>query len=164
MAELIVPSGPDDQEGHRGRAHSDGKARRKWRAWRNYRAIDRLLILEAAAWLGLARFYIVWFPFGWLAPWLRKPAAGPGRPEKVQRIGRAVLTASRHVPWQAACLPQALAAKLMLSLRGQGSILHLGAQFDDSGDLAAHAWLTCGGDIVTGGAGLPGYTPLVQLG
>lgn len=146
------------------RREPTGTLRRKWRAWRNYRVLDRLLILEAAAWLGVARFYLVWFPFGWLAPWLRKPAAGLPRPELASRIGRAVLTASRHLPWQAACLPQALAAKLMLALRGQGSALHLGAKLDEGGGLAAHAWLTCGGDIVTGGAGLPGYTPLVRLG
>ncbi len=141
-----------------------GTLQRKWRAWRKYRALDRLLILEAAAWLGMVRFYLVWFPFGRLAPWLRKPATGLSGPELAPRVGRAVLTASRHVPWQAACLAQALAAKLMLALRGQGSALHLGAKLNEGGALAAHAWLTCGGDIVTGGAGLPGYTPLVQLG
>ena len=155
---------PTGSEGQPNPDRSTGWLRGKWRAWRKYRMSDRFLILEAAAWLGLARFYVVWFPFRWLGPWLRKPATGPCRPDLARRIGRAVLTASRHVPWQAACLPQALAAKLMLALRGQGSALHLGARLDEGGDLAAHAWLTCGGNIVTGGAGLPGYTPLVQLG
>jgi len=156
-----VPTRPDEQPNP---DQPGGWLVRKWRAWRNYRMADRLLILEAAAWLGLARFYVVWFPFGWLGRWLRKPASGSDQPQLALRVGRAVLTASRHVPWQAACLPQALAAKLMLALRGQGSALHLGAKIDESGALAAHAWLTCEGKIVTGGAGLPGYTPLVQLG
>lgn len=159
-----MPTRPDEHEEQPGPDRSAGGLGRKWRAWRKYRIADQLLILEAAAWLGLARFYIVWFPFGWLGPWLRKPATGPGKPDLARRIGRAVLTASRHVPWQAACLPQALAAKLMLGLRGQGAALHLGAKLDEDGGLAAHAWLTCDGNIVTGGAGLPGYTPLVQLG
>lgn len=153
-----------DREQGPGPRQSSGLVRRKWRAWRTYPAIDRLRILEAAVWLGLARFYVVCLPFGWLAPWLRKPATEPSESETALRIGRAVLTASRHVPWQAACLPQALAAKLMLALRGQGSVLHLGARLDEGGKLAAHAWLTCRGNVVTGGAGLPGYTPLVQLG
>lgn len=152
-----MPTGPDERE-------PAGTLRRKWRAWRNYSILHRLLILEAGAWLGVTRFYLVWFPFGWLAPWLRKRATGQSRPDLARQMGRAVLTASRHVPWQAACLPQALAAKLMLALRGHGSALHLGAKLDEGGALAAHAWLTCGGDIVTGGAGLPGYTPLVRLG
>lgn len=159
-----MPTRPDERDGRPDPHRSAGLLRRKWRAWRNYRMSDRLLILEAATWLGLSRFFVVWFPFRWLGPWLRKPAIGPGRPELALRIGRAVLTASRHVPWQAACLPQALAAKLMLGLRGQGAVFHLGAKLDENGDLAAHAWLTCDGKIVTGGAGLPGYTPLVQLG
>jgi hypothetical protein len=159
-----VPNGPDEREPQPGPDRSAGTLRRKWRAWRNYRMRDQLLILEAGVWLGLARFYIVWFPFRWLGPWLRKPATAPGMPDVALRIGRAVVTASRHVPWQAVCLPQALAAKQMLALRGQGSVLHLGARLDEDGDLAAHAWLTSGDKILTGGAGLPGFTPLVQLG
>jgi len=159
-----VPIGTGEREERPGPDRSADWLGRKWRAWRNYRISDQLLILEAAVWLGLARVYVVWFPFGWRGAWLAQPATGPGRPDLVLRIGRAVLTASRHVPWQAACLPQALAAKLMLGLRGQGSALHLGAKLDEGGALAAHAWLTCDGHIVTGGAGLEGYTPLVQLG
>jgi Transglutaminase-like superfamily len=142
----------------------EGLFRRKWRAWRTYSGTDRWLICEAAVWLGLTRCYVAWLPFRWLGPWLRKPSDQLDRPELTRRIGRAVLTASRHVPWQAACLPQALTAKLMLSRRGQGSVFHLGAKLDEHGALAAHAWLTCGSEIVTGGAGLPGYTPLIQLG
>lgn len=125
---------------------------------------DRLLIIEAAFWLGLARFFVLWFPFRWLGRWLRKPAAPQAQADLALRIGRAVLTASRHVPWQAVCLPQALAAKLMLALRGQGSVLHLGARLDESGALAAHAWLTCDSNIVTGGEGLPGFTALIKFG
>lgn len=155
---------PTEPEGQPNPDRPGGWLVRKWRAWRNYRMADRLLILEAAIWLGLTRFYVMWFPFRWLGPWLRKPAAGSDQPQVALRVGRAVLTASRHVPWQAACLPQALAAKLMLALRGQGSALHLGARLDEGGALAAHAWLTCEGKIVTGGSGLPGYTPLIQLG
>lgn len=142
----------------------DGLFRRKWRAWRTYPSADRRLICEAALLLGLTRFFVAFLPFRWLGPWLRKPTVQLERSELSRQIGRAVLTASRHVPWQAACLPQALTAKLMLARRGQGSAVHLGAKLDENGALAAHAWLTCGGDIVTGGGGLPGYTPLIQLG
>ncbi|HEX4848452.1 MAG TPA: lasso peptide biosynthesis B2 protein [Novosphingobium sp.] len=140
------------------------RLRRKWRAWRGYAFADRLLIVEAAVWLAAARLFVLLLPFRWLGPWLRKTTTPPDRPALAPRIGRAVLTASRHVPWQAACLPQALAAKLMLGLRGQGAVVHLGAKLDETGALAAHAWLTCGDNLVTGGEGLPGYTPLIQLG
>lgn len=138
--------------------------RRKWRAWRRYSLSDRWLIIEAAAWLGLASAYIKWFPFRWLGPWLRWAEPVQHKADLAARIGRAVLTAARHIPWQAACLPQALTAKLMLGLRGEGSTLHLGAKLEESGDLAAHAWLTCGDMVVTGSANLPGYTPLLKFG
>ena len=78
------------------------------------------------------------------------------------RIGRAVLTALRHVPGQAACPDQALAAKLMLARRGQSSALNLGARHDEAGALAGHTWLRPGGEIDTGSAGLPSYTPLMR--
>lgn len=145
-------------------ARASGLLRRKWRAWRRYSSAGRWLIVEAAVWLGLARFYIRWFPFRWLRPWLRRSERADHDPQLATRIGRAVLTAARHVPWQAACLPQALAAKLMLGLRGLGSTVHLGARFDEVGDLAAHAWLTCGDKVVTGSEDLPGYTPLIRFG
>lgn len=141
-----------------------GRLRRKWLSWRSYSWSGRWLIVEATVWLGLARFYIRWFPFRWLGPWLRRSEPASHSTELAARIGRAVLTAARHVPWQAACLPQALAAKLMLGLRGHGSTVHLGARFEESGDLAAHAWLTCGDKVVTGNADLPGYTPLIRFG
>lgn len=141
-----------------------GRLRRKLWAWRRYSLSGRWLIVEATVWLGLARFYIRWFPFRWLGPWLRRSEPASPNTELAASIGRAVLTAARHVPWQAACLPQALAAKLMLGLRGQGSTVHLGAKLEESGDLAAHAWLTCGDKVVTGSEDLPGYTPLIRFG
>lgn len=138
--------------------------RRKWRAWHRYSLSNRWLIIEATVWLGLARFYVRWLPFRWLGPWLRRSEPAGDDPELAARIGRAVLTAARHVPWQAVCLPQALAAKLMLGLRGQGSTVHLGAKLDEGGDIAAHAWLSCGDKVVTGNADRPGYTQLIKFG
>jgi len=138
---------------------------RKLRGWQRRSWLDRALLVEAALWLALARLIVVLVPFRHIAPWLRRhPDAAPAHPALPLQVGRAVATAARHVPWRAVCLPQAIAAKAMLACRGQGAALHLGARIDDRGDIRAHAWLSCQGQIVVGRAGLAGMTALTQFG
>ena len=81
----------------------------------------------------------------------------------VLEVRHAVTIAARNVPWNAVCLPQAMAAKAMLARRGHGSALHLGAKAEGDG-LAAHAWLVAGGEIVVGEAGIAGMAPLARFG
>jgi hypothetical protein len=126
---------------------------------------DRLLICEAIVLLGMARFIVLAIPFRMIAPWL---STTPGRQFDdeflLKRIRRAVTTAARNVPWNAVCLPQALAAKAMLARRGCGSTFHLGAGTNDEGKLIAHAWLACGGKIVVGAEGMAGVTQVARFG
>jgi hypothetical protein len=82
----------------------------------------------------------------------------------LKRVRDAVTVAARNVPWNAVCLPQALAAKVMLARRGCGSSLHLGSDFDTQGKLIAHAWLVAGGRVVVGEAGTARVTPLARFG
>jgi hypothetical protein len=82
----------------------------------------------------------------------------------VLAVRQAVTVAARNVPWNAVCLPQAMAAKAMLARRGQGSALHLGASRDDGGGLTAHAWLEVGGEIVVGETGVADMAPLTRFG
>jgi hypothetical protein len=79
-------------------------------------------------------------------------------------VRKAVTTAARNVPWNAVCLPQAMAAKAMLARRGQGSAIHMGAAFNPDGKLIAHAWLLVGDTVVVGGAGIAGMSPLARFG
>jgi hypothetical protein len=79
-------------------------------------------------------------------------------------VRQAVTVAARNVPWNAVCLPQAMAAKAMLARRGQGSALHLGAGKAEAGGFMAHAWLVAGGEIVIGEAGAQAVTPLTRFG
>ncbi len=124
----------------------------------------RLLLLEAALFLGLARLMLLTVPFGRIAPWLqRSPDSPPHDPRTVLAVGEAVTIAARNVPWNAVCLPQAMAAKAMLARRGQGSALHLGAA-KVSDRLTAHAWLVAGGQIVVGEAGIADTAPLARFG
>jgi hypothetical protein len=126
---------------------------------------QRLLLLEAALCLGFARLLLLTVPFGRLAPWLqRAPDAARLEPATVQAVRQAVTIAARNVPWNAVCLPQAMAAKAMLARRGHGSALHLGAGRAAAGGFMAHAWLVAGGEIVVGEAGTADMAPLARFG
>ncbi len=125
---------------------------------------QRLLVLEAALFLGLSRLLLLALPFRRLAPWLQRvPDSGACDTATVMAVRRAVTVAARNVPWNAVCLPQAMAAKAMLARRGQGSALHLGAAMA-GGALNAHAWLVAGDEIVVGEAGVADMTPLARFG
>lgn len=139
--------------------------RRKLGTFLNLRGADRALIGEAVLWLGLSRLLVLTVPFWLLARWLGRASERNAEDGVLlMRVRRAVTTAARNVPWNAVCLPQAMAAKAMLARRGCGSSLRLGAGFDGKGQLIAHAWLVVGGTVVVGAAGMPGITPLTSFG
>jgi len=118
---------------------------------------DRLLFVEAAIWLGVARVALRVMPFRWIARFLGKHMAeSPDRislvkKDIVERVSWGVRTASRHMPWECKCLAQAIAGKGMFNLRGVRSTLYLGVAKDDGEKLRAHAWLRSGDVFVTGG-------------
>lgn len=118
--------------------------------------LDRLLLLEALAWLTLAKILIHGIPFRWLAPRLGRQmaqspeAVGDSDRALARRVGWAVEAVARHSPIRFACFPQAIAAKWMLRRRGLPSTLHLGAKVEEKDRLAAHAWLRVGDRILTG--------------
>jgi hypothetical protein len=125
---------------------------------------QRRLWLEAWLWLGLARGLVLAVPFKYIAPHL-----GTHRGESslilseeiatiAGHVGRAVRSAARNTPWNSNCLAQAIAAKQMLQHRGINSTLYLGVKKDDTGHLAAHAWVRCGEFWLTGGRGELEYT------
>jgi hypothetical protein len=125
---------------------------------------QHLLLMEAALFLGVSRLLLLTVPFGRIAPWLqRSPDRGSCDVATVLAVGEAVTMAARNVPWNAVCLPQAMAAKAMLARRGQGSALHLGAARGSDG-LTAHAWLVAGGEIVVGELGVADVAPLARFG
>src|ERR1700722_6760570 len=139
--------------------------RRKFNSLLRMKAADRLLVLEAALLLGLARIAVITIPLRYTAPWLsRAPDIGPWDEALLLRVRKAITVAARNVPWNAVCLPQAMAAKAMLARRGCGSTFHLGATFDENGKLTAHAWLGAGGKVVVGAAGIAGMSPLARFG
>lgn len=59
------------------------------------------------------------------------------------------------------CLSQALAARWLLSRDGYQAELKIGARMEE-GELAAHAWLERGGDVILGGSDSPSKYILLQ--
>ncbi len=134
----------------------------RWHSWRATPVEMRRFLVEATLQLLRARLLIA-FSLRRSLPALLVPIA-PGDaapPEQLGRDIRYILSiAARTVPWRSLCLPNAIAAKHMLSRRGYSSTLHLGVGHHASGDPHAHAWLEAGGRIVTGEDGTEAVTPL----
>jgi hypothetical protein len=123
----------------------------------------RGLIVEAALWLLAARIALLAIPFPTLARRIgvfvapsdeRVTQVGRGRTDDdvrlAEEIGWATVSAARHVPFKAVCLPQAMAARIMLRRRGVASVLHFGAAKGKEKAIDAHAWLDAAGVEVTG--------------
>jgi hypothetical protein len=117
---------------------------------------DRLLFLEAALWLGIARLAILLIPFRQIAPFLGKhmtespQSIVPAHRGLAERVCWAIKTASRHVPWESKCLAQVIAVKGMFRLRGIPSTIYLGLAKEEEEKLIAHAWLRTGDVTVVG--------------
>ena len=133
-------------------------------SWLRLPASQRALALEAAAWLTLARVLVSYVPMRY---WRRHvEAAGDGSdgvgPQPLGRaVGRMVRRVARRLPFEALCLPQAMAAKWMLRRRGVSSRLWIGVRRPAPGrPLDYHAWLTVDGESVIGGRSAGAYVPL----
>jgi hypothetical protein len=74
----------------------------------------------------------------------------PEQTRLAEEIGWAVTRAARYLPFKAVCLPQAMAARVMLKRRGIKSVMHFGAARGTEKPLDAHAWLDAAGVEVTG--------------
>ena len=131
-----------------------------------YRKIQRISFTEIMLWieasilLAFARFLVWALPFKY---WVKLIGQSMSTTRVYEqeiinyktrlKIAWAVKSAAYRVPWQAVCLPQAMAAKWMLGFRGQSSKLYLGVKpaLQGSRGMSAHAWLQCCGDMITGG-------------
>lgn len=121
----------------------------------------RVLVAEAVLCLLGARLALIFVPFPHLARRLGRfvppdearrlaVALTAPRAQDAVDIGWAVTRAARYVPFRAVCLPQAMAARVMLKRRGVASTMRFGAAKGDMEPLDTHAWLDAGGVRVTG--------------
>jgi Transglutaminase-like superfamily len=136
------------------------------------RTNDRLLLLEACCGLGLARICLFALPFRWIARGMLERTTEPLRhdltPEQLagaRRIRWAIRSAARHVPWRAVCLPQSLAAKLMLRRREIPATLYFGVRtcVDASRRMEAHAWVRAGDTEVTPSQGAGAFAVVAMF-
>jgi hypothetical protein len=121
-----------------------------------------VLVAEAVACLLAARLALIFFPFPRLARHLgtfvpptdlRAMRARQETAEQTwlaREIGWAVTRAARYVPFRAVCLPQAMAAGVMLKRRGVAGVMHFRATMGREKEIDAHAWLDAAGVEVTG--------------
>src|SRR4051812_3123748 len=73
-----------------------------------------LLLVEAAFFLAFARLALLVIPFRRIVPLLERSPDVPQRDAAaIATVRQAVEIAARNVPWNAVCLPQAIACKAM---------------------------------------------------
>ena len=83
----------------------------------------------------------------------------PEQERLVERVAHVIPRVAGRLPWRADCLVQATAAKRWLCASGIASTIHFGVPKEKQPAFEAHAWLTVGTIIVTGGD-ISGYIPL----
>ena len=124
--------------------------------------VDKWLLMRAVGWLAVARVMMLAMSFKHLAARLSVSEDSAGReadPEVLSKVSWAVAAAANNVPWRSDCFPQTIAASKMLQKYGYESTIHLGVERVGDDELAGHAWLTSGDEVVTGrGVDLSKYT------
>lgn len=117
---------------------------------------EQKLLLQASFYLTICSLAVKLVPFRILSVWMGEHMVSPTdvldkkQETLVKLISRSIRCASNHLPWDVVCLPQAFAAKMILSRSGIKSTLFLGVQKKGKEELSAHAWLRAGKLIVTG--------------
>lgn len=75
--------------------------------------------------------------------------------QHINRVAKAIAIAAPRVPWRSDCLVQCLAGRRWLAAAGVPSRISIGMKRDEQAGqpdtLLAHAWLSAGDMIVTGG-------------
>lgn len=117
------------------------------------------MFVEAYVLSGVMRMAILLFAFQRITKFMgltqtdSLPGAESDLTINLSKIGWAIQAVSARVPWESACLVQALTGMAMLGRRGINASLYLGVAKDGNevGAISAHAWLCCGNVVLTGG-------------
>lgn len=127
------------------------------------------LFAEAWIFLAIARLMLIFIPFRKVAKLLGRamyeaPATILPDPAVPSRISTAIQRAGRRSPWRTKCFEQAVAAKIMLKLRGITSTVYFGVNNSTPGRMLAHAWLKSNSTTVTGGPESKDFTIISWFG
>jgi hypothetical protein len=132
-----------------------------------------MLFVEAYVLLGMMRAAILTISFKRLTRNLQheaRPTALPplskAQEDTAKQIGRAIIRAAAHTPWESTCLTQSLTAQKMLQKRGVSGVFYLGVTKDEEHKekMKAHAWTQCGDRIITGKSGHEAFTVVSVFG
>ena len=119
---------------------------------------ERGLLLRAFFVVGVSRLSLWVLPFA-ITRRVVARTAGETEGIAVERLVWAVKVASRYLP-RATCLAQALAAQALLARAGHKSCIEIGVAKDAEHRFEAHAWVSCGDQVVIGGPDVRRYVPL----
>ncbi|MBX6424740.1 MAG: lasso peptide biosynthesis B2 protein [Variibacter sp.] len=132
----------------------------------------KLALCEAVLLLVAAQAMVKIVPYRRWAP-LLGPIRGEAEPdtaredrEEPQLVAWAVAQAARLLPWDAVCLPRAMAAKWMLARRNVASTLCVGIRRTAAteGGAELHAWLSVAGRALVGGEIADQFTVIARYG
>ena len=111
---------------------------------------ERSLVVPAAVLLVWFRIVLWGLPFARVRAMVSRMASRRTTPVRSpEAIGRVVEALGRRLP-TVDCLPQALAAFVLLSRSGYTATVRIGVAREEK--FAAHAWVDCEGAAVVGGA------------
>ena len=126
---------------------------------------EQRLFVAALCWVAWIRAALWVLPFRIVRPLADRAARHPGTEVADEfvaaRVVWAISNAARFVP-RATCVPQALAARILLARRGFASEVCYGVGRPQE-RVIAHAWLESGGRVIVGDEGLELLMPLAAL-
>jgi hypothetical protein len=130
---------------------------------------EKVFFMEAYLTLGIMRGAVLTIPFKRLTKSLRQSTnnkhaqlVGDTQMETAVTIGRVIMKAAVHTPWESTCLAQSLTVQRMLINRGIPGVFYLGVAKDETAGekMKAHSWSQCGETIITGEIGHEDFTVL----
>jgi hypothetical protein len=141
---------------------------RRARNFLRWTSFEKALFPCAWLLLGTARAAINLLPFRYLARQLGvqfgdemwSPLLTPEHEAAAVSVGKVVRAAAATTPWKSDCLPQAIAARILLGARGVPYSLFLGVAREHGLRTSAHAWVTAGRVRVTGGESFSNFRVL----
>ncbi|MFH1728805.1 MAG: lasso peptide biosynthesis B2 protein [Pseudomonadota bacterium] len=130
---------------------------------------NKLFVLELAFFLFFARISIIILSPKYLKIILGKHKQNDEAQnvdfQMLNKISYYINKVSKYMPVKSNCLPQAIAAKIMLKRRKINSTLYIGMGKDKKNNsLIAHAWLKVGETPVTGGKNNAEYSEVAYFG
>ena len=146
---------------------------RKWRSLWAYGWHERLLIIPVFCILALGKAMIFCLPFRKYVWVFGEKSSGEhhalnsNQQKRARSIGKTVRMVAKLTPWQSLCLPQAIAACLLLRTYRIPYEVHFGVMSNTTKDLAepllAHVWVIAGVTFVTGGDGHTAHTVVASF-